>query len=144
MFFVVILFVSCSKIVVDSAKVNAIRENANAQFNLGWMYDVVDFVNVNAIYKVNAILGNANAQFNLGWMYYDGRGVEKDYKKAIEWYTKSAEQGVAVAQYNLGVMYSNGQGVDTDYKKAIEWFKKSAEQGYGDAQLAFLLFSNAM
>ena len=45
--------------------------------------------------------GNAAAQFNLGICYEQGRGVEKDTKKAFEWYKKSAEQGFADAQYNL-------------------------------------------
>ena len=30
------------------------------------------------------------------------KGVEKDYKQAIEWWKKSAEQGNANAQFNLG------------------------------------------
>ena len=33
-----------------------------------------------------------------------------NYKKAVELYTKSANQGDAKAQYNLGVMYAKGQG----------------------------------
>ena len=44
-------------------------------------------------------------------MYQNGDGVIKDYKKAVECYTKSAEQGYARGQYNLGVMYRNGYGV---------------------------------
>ena len=40
--------------------------------------------------KANA--GDADAQYNLGFMYYNGKGVEQDYKKAYEWYSKSAEQ----------------------------------------------------
>jgi hypothetical protein len=53
-------------------------------------------------------------------MYRNGDGVDVNYKKAIEWYEKAAEQGDAGAQYNLGVMYRNGDGVDVNYKKAIE------------------------
>ena len=50
-------------------------------------------------------------------MYDQGRGVDVNYKKAIEWYEKAAEQGHAYAQYNLGNMYRNGHGVDVNYKK---------------------------
>jgi uncharacterized protein len=53
-------------------------------------------------------------------MYKNGYGVEKDYKKAVEWYIKSAEQGNPSAQNNLGFMYYNGYGVEKDYKKAVE------------------------
>ena len=41
---------------------------------------------------------NAGAQYNLGIAYYEGEGVEQDYKQAVEWWKKSAEQGNAVAQ----------------------------------------------
>ena len=76
----------------------------------------------------------AKAQFNLGRMYEKGWGVTKDYKKAMEWYAKAAEQGYARAQYNLGVMYYNGWGVPKDYKKAMEWYTKAAGQGLAAAQ----------
>ncbi len=62
-------------------------------------------------------------------MYYNGLGVERDYEKAIEWYSKAAEQGYSTAQNNLGNMYYNGLGVERDYEKAIEWYSKAAEQG---------------
>jgi len=63
-------------------------------------------------------------------MYQIGKGVTQDYKQAIEWYTKSAEQGYARAQCNLGYMYDNGEGVTQDYKQAFKWLTKSAEQGH--------------
>ncbi|WP_415668886.1 tetratricopeptide repeat protein, partial [Vibrio rarus] len=47
----------------------------------------------------------------LAFMYNTGEGVLQDYKLAVKWYTKAAEQGVAEAQYNLALMYYNGQGV---------------------------------
>ena len=47
-----------------------------------------------------------NAQFALGWMYWDGKGVLQDYKEAISWYRKSAEQGHPRAQNDFGVMYA--------------------------------------
>ena len=72
--------------------------------------------------------GDAGAQYNLGVMYYDGLGVDVNFKKAIEWYEKAAEQGHAHAQNNLAHMSHNGQGVDVNYKKAIEWYEKAAEQ----------------
>ena len=65
----------------------------------------------------------------LGVTYEYGQGVEKDYTKAVEWYTKSAEQGDPVGQWRLGYCYAYGQGVEKDYTKAVEWYTKSAEQG---------------
>ena len=62
-------------------------------------------------------------------MYRLGQGVPQDYKKAVKWYLKAAEQGLAEAQCNLGIMYSNGYGVPQDHKKAVKWYRKAAEQG---------------
>ena len=67
-------------------------------------------------------------------IYYKGKGVPQDYKKALKWYTLSAEQGNKVAQYNLGVMYSFGLGVVPDYKTALKWYNLSSEQGNALAQ----------
>ena len=45
--------------------------------------------------------------------------LRKTMRKAVHWFTKSAEQGFAEAQNNLGVMYENGRGVPQNYRKAI-------------------------
>lgn len=60
----------------------------------------------------------ANYYFALGMMYYNGQGVPQDYKEAVSWYTKAAEQGHAKAQFSLGAMYTDGRGVPQDSKVA--------------------------
>ena len=57
--------------------------------------------------------GHAIAKCNLGSFYFNGDGVEKDLKKAAEWF-EQAKQGHADAQYNLGVCYEHGGGVPQD------------------------------
>ena len=37
--------------------------------------------------------GDALVQFNLGFMYDNGYGVPQNYKTALKWYRRSAEQG---------------------------------------------------
>ncbi len=61
---------------------------------------------------------------NIGFMYYKGKGVEQDYKKAMEWYSKASQAGNFTAMGNIGFMYYNGQGVKQDYEKAMYWYKK--------------------
>ena len=56
-------------------------------------------------YKLGADYGDAGAQFSLALCYHFGRGVDVDPVKAIEWYTKAANQGHAMAQNNLGECY---------------------------------------
>ncbi len=74
------------------------------------------------------------AQFNLGEMYYFGKGVALDYRQAVYWYRKAADQGYANGQSNLGFMYGNGKGVALDDKQAVYWYRKAADQGYARAQ----------
>ena len=59
-------------------------------------------------------------------MYNKGEGVPKDYKQAIYWYTKAAEQGDDEAQFNLGLMYYEGQGVPKDYIQTYAWWNIAA------------------
>ena len=84
--------------------------------------------------KAKAEAGDARAQYNLGLMYDNGEGVEQDFKEAIKWYQKAADQGYAEWQCNLGVMYYEGKGVEQDFKEAIKWNQKAADQGYARAQ----------
>ncbi|MDP7503376.1 MAG: tetratricopeptide repeat protein [Nitrospinota bacterium] len=59
----------------------------------------------------------------------NGWGVPKDYKLAVKWYRKSAEQGYALGQFNLGWMYRKGLGVPKDYVLSHMWFNLSAANG---------------
>ncbi len=36
-------------------------------------------------------------------MYENGKGVQEDYYKAMEYYLKAANQGFAAAQFNIGI-----------------------------------------
>ncbi|TWI66506.1 hypothetical protein IP91_02323 [Pseudoduganella lurida] len=78
--------------------------------------------------------GNADAEHLLGLMYYMGRGVQQDYKQALQWHRRAALQGKADAQYVVGAMYYTGNAVIQDHRQAVTWFRKAAEQGHADAQ----------
>ena len=67
-------------------------------------------------------------------MYYIGKGVEEDFKEAVKWYQKAADQGNAMAQSNLGLRYASGEGVEQDLKEAVKWSQKAADQGDAYAQ----------
>ncbi|KAF9089364.1 hypothetical protein BGX29_012098 [Mortierella sp. GBA35] len=79
-------------------------------------------------------LGDKDVQVTLGDMYRDGVGVPQDYRAAMDWYLKAAEQGQADAQFNVGIMFANGQGVPKDYSRAMDWYRKAADQGNAAAQ----------
>jgi hypothetical protein len=94
----------------------------------------------------------------LGIMYDKGQGVLQDYKEAVKWLLKSAEQknlnaqrlirasyhklhkevaeqGDSYAQRFLGDSYYLGLGVTQDYAEAVKWYKKAAEQGDSVSQI---------
>jgi TPR repeat protein len=56
--------------------------------------------------------------------------VLKDYKQAVYWYQKAADQGYAKAQSNLGIAYAFGKGVLKDDKKAVYLFDTNTRLAY--------------
>lgn len=78
------------------------RGNADAQFNLGFMYDLgkgVPRSEVEAarLYRLAAEQGLVDAQWHLGFMYANGQGVPQDYVLAHMWLNLAAAQNMAFA-----------------------------------------------
>lgn len=65
--------------------------------------------------------------------YSAGEGIAEDYKEAVKWYEKAAEQGDISSQVNLGVMYFMGQGGPPDYVQAHMWYSVAAANGDEEA-----------
>lgn len=113
--------------------------NAEAQFNLGLLYEKGDGVEQNWKEAVNwyrkaAMQNHSYAEFNLGVCYENGIGVVQDFEEAIKWFRKAAEQGIPNAQCMLGFCYQNGWGVERNNALALYWYLKAAEQEYPEAQ----------
>ena len=99
-------------------------------------YTTVDLDNP-AIQKemiMTAKLGDAIAQYNLGLMYEQGKGVPQDYKEAVKWYRKSAEQGLADAQSMVGVCHADGLGVAKKPIEGYPWYNIAIANGDEDAE----------
>jgi len=73
--------------------------------------------------------GDGYAMRHLGNLYNYGRGVEQDYKKAIEWFEKAADASDTYAMCNLGYIYCSGHGAAQDYAKAYKYIAKAAFLG---------------
>lgn len=67
-------------------------------------------------------------------MYNKGQGVPRDYKQAVIWYRKAAEQGHSHAQFHFGGMYYKGFGVPKDYTLAYMWWDIATKSGDEDAK----------
>lgn len=96
-------------------------------------YNNGDYDKAMVLFKVAAEFDD-NAECKLGNMYRFGKGVPKDYEKALYWYHRSAKKGNAFAESNIGSMYRFGEGVNKDYMIAFEWYMKSAKKGNEYAQ----------
>ena len=117
------------------------KDNANAQYNLGILYQKGLGVETNPKaafiwYKRAAENGHTDAMYNLGIMYDHGKVVHLSTKDATKWWQKAAELGNASAQYNMAVEYAYGRNLEKDVDKAIMWWKKSAQQGHKDSRNA--------
>ncbi|UCE79971.1 MAG: sel1 repeat family protein [Nitrospiraceae bacterium] len=73
-------------------------------------------------------------QTRIGNRFRRGESSSRDYREAVQWYRKAAEQGFAGAQNNLANMYEQGHGVAQDYSEAAKWYVKAAEQENSNAQ----------
>ncbi len=90
--------------------------------------------------KSEAEKGDRDAQFQLALLYYRGKGIDKNYTKAVKWFTEAAKQGDSLAQYNLGVMYENGEGVMQSNSNAAHWYQQASDNYYSTAQYRVALF----
>jgi TPR repeat protein len=59
--------------------------------------------------------------------------VQKDSKKALEWYQKAAEKGDADTLFFLGIMYDEGRGVQKNKIQAYKWFNIAYKKGNSEA-----------
>ncbi|MDO4189740.1 MAG: tetratricopeptide repeat protein [Lachnospiraceae bacterium] len=93
-----------------------------------------------AIIKDLVEKNHTGALNSMGVAYYNGWGVAKDYKKAKEFYEKSASLGNSHAFSNLGDIYQYGNGVEKDFNKAKDYYLQAAEKGsvFGMTKLGWL------
>ena len=81
-------------------------------------------------------MNHAKAQYQVGLFYEKGRGgLDRDIRKAIEWYKKSADQKNPDALFRLGMAYKDGDGNEpVDYTRMITYFTAAAQAGHPEAQ----------
>lgn len=85
-------------------------------------------------YEKAAHQGNARAQTRLGSLYEKGAGVDRDEAKAIDLYTKAANQQYPPAMFNLGVLHASRRDGAQNFLRAHKWFNLANRGGdYRDA-----------
>ncbi|MBR5243791.1 MAG: SEL1-like repeat protein [Thermoguttaceae bacterium] len=73
--------------------------------------------------------GDASAFEPLARLYEDGRGVERDWRRAFELRRQGAEAGDPNAQTGLARAFRYGLGVAPDVRAAFDWGVRALEQG---------------
>jgi len=59
----------------------------------GFMGNPVDFNKAFELYEKAAMQGFPTAQYNVGYYYYEGKGVQMNLHKALEWFDKAIAAG---------------------------------------------------
>jgi TPR repeat protein len=63
----------------------------------------------------------------LAMLYEYGKGINQDFRKAIQLYKQAAEETQVESMYHLGLIYSYGRrGVAKDFLQARSWFENAA------------------
>ncbi|MDP3562691.1 MAG: tetratricopeptide repeat protein [Legionellaceae bacterium] len=124
----------------------AILGDANAQFDLGQMYQYgigVEKNIQNAIknYQLAAVQQDLQSEYNLGLLYLFGIDIDPDYKLAVEWLDDAAFKGNPNAQYVLARIYELGykdaagkEVIAPDPEQAMAMYNLASANGSGLAQ----------
>lgn len=75
----------------------------------------------------------AKSKLEEGKKYFDGKGVEKDLKKAAQLFQEASDLGNAHATYLLGYCYEYGLGIDKSLEQASFLYEKAANEGNSPA-----------
>ncbi|MEM7259147.1 MAG: tetratricopeptide repeat protein [Pseudomonadota bacterium] len=117
----------------------ALSYTATATADLEAARDLMDAQQYEQAYQAlwpAARSGNAEAEELIGVMYAMGLGVEKDDRRAFEWYLRSSMKGHPGAQSGVGWYYEVGRGVSKDLVRAYMWYTLSAIGGDPDAAIS--------
>lgn len=71
---------------------------------------------------------DAEAQYKLGSMYYQGVGLPRpDFRRAVAFFSRAANNGYAPAQVKLGLLYWRGEGITKNLRLAHKWLYLAQE-----------------
>jgi len=74
--------------------------------------------------------GNANAQFDLALLYLNGKGIQKDARRAFKWFHKAARKNHTEAKFQMGLNFLRARGVKRNTYLAAYWFKLASKSGH--------------
>jgi uncharacterized protein len=81
----------------------------------------------------SAKLGNQDSLFLLGHIYYEGKIIDKNSSKALEYFDLASKKDISEAFYMMGLIFLDK--ATFDITKSIENLKKASERGVFNASL---------
>ena len=118
----------------------AMASPSAANGNLEHARDLMEanqFAEAKAALEPLARSGNADAEELIGVMYALGLGVERDDRRAFEWYLRASMKGHPGAQSGIGWFYEVGRGLPApDLVRAYMWYALSTIGGDPDAAIS--------
>ena len=99
-----------------------------------------DAAHAAADYLFAANHGHAAAAYYIAGDFYDGKGVERDPVKALQWYQAADKRGVKEAANEIAFQYDHAIGVEQNDAEAFKWYKKGADEGHALAQKNLAIF----
>jgi TPR repeat protein len=122
-------------LVLNACATNVVAEKASRFDQAVAAYDAGDFAGAYRIWSDLAAEDDLAAMRNAAQLLRQGKGVEKDAKKAFNLYTEAAEKGLVTAMANVGDMYMAGEGVGKNPEAAAAWYARAASAGLSLAQV---------
>ena len=145
-----------AEIVYNNASKLSSKGYAIGDYFLGWCYEGGENVPLDLkkaqeyFYKAATHKDPFNwAYRSLGFSFYDGDYISEDYKEALRWFSKAADE-IQFDAYKgqsflvMGIIYQGNGNVPPNELKEYEYFKSSAELGcpWGEEKFAQLLMSS--
>jgi hypothetical protein len=80
--------------------------------------------------RTSAEAGDTVAMFWLAKSLEELDGLPRDYREAMRWYSKAADQKLGVAAWSIGRLHDMGRGTSRDPDAAQTWYGRAAEFGF--------------
>lgn len=125
--------------VIDELTELAEQGNADAQFQLGYLYlygenIIPDKEKALYYWEQSAKQGNIDALCSLGEYYFHSNDYALNDVTAADYWKQAIRKGSIEAHYHLSKCYFLGSGVLEDHKKAVEHCHIAAEKGIAEAE----------
>jgi TPR repeat protein len=120
---------------LNACLTNVVAEKASRFDQAVAAYDAGDFAGAYRIWSDLADEDDLAAMRNAAQLLRQGKGVEKDSKKAFKLYSEAADKGLVTAMANVGDMYLAGEGVEKNPQAAAAWYSRAASAGLSLAQV---------